>query len=96
MKKILITISAIILICIVFIIIESIRLENGKEPLIIIGECDKTLYAKDSYITDCKSIGFSLKREYAKGGMTKENNKYIETKREFYLFNKYLMWGWTS
>ncbi len=88
MKKFLkftgITIVSIILIYVLFIVEESIRLSNNAvaKPLIVFEEY------KTREITIYKSIGFTLKND--------ECNKGLCGGQEFWLFDKFLIWGWIS
>lgn len=105
MKKILkiifIVIMSLLLIYGVFILEESHRLKKeGTTPLIITGGvCNNDNIEKDAhgYIIDCKGLGYRIKREYLLGGMA--GNDYTEyrlIKEEFWLFDKYLLWGFVS
>ena len=102
LKIIGIIIVSIILIYVLFITEESIRLKNkgGREPLIILGGyCwgDKLERTERSYKTDCKGLGYSLKREYVLSDKSSEDLKmYYLIHEEFWLFDKFLLWGWVS
>lgn len=107
MKKVfkitLIVFITIICIYALFLTEESIRLKNGgKAPVIILrdsGYCDgdKTEHTEMRYTTNCKGIGYRIEREYLFGGQTNETDKgYVLIKEEFWLFDKFLLWGWIS
>jgi len=71
-----------------FIMEESIRLSNdtNSKPLIIISQ------TKNTYQDTYKSIGFKLINKYGKD--EKENLFCIG--QEFWLWNKFMLWGWIS
>ena len=104
MKR-LITIVGIVLIALIifyslFIIEESIRLkEDGEYPLIILdgGYCNKKGKIKKTtygYETDCKGLGYNIIREYT--SKEKDSDIYYIIREEFWLFDKFLLWGWVS
>ena len=82
-----------------FLTEESIRIEKGGEPLIILnGTCEINEMPYDNgYETICRSLGFKLKRRYAYEFTPASDvrRSYI-IKEEFWLFNKFLIWGWIS
>ena len=104
-KAILIIIGVIVFGYVAFICEESIRLRNNSEaqPLIVL---DKVFCSKDHWVCygsdreykeNYISLGFSLKREYIlEPDATKENHKYHLAGEEFWLFGKFLIWGWIS
>ncbi len=104
MKKIFailgIVISSLLVIYILFVAEESIRLKRGgQRPLIVIsGTCDgDKIEHTGNYETDCQSLGFSIKREYVLDEKSSDDNKmYKLISEEFWLFDKYLVWGWIS
>ena len=95
-----IIILSILGIYILFVTEEAIRLKSdGQYPLVILdgGYCEKTdkiQYTENGYKTNCKGLGYSIKREY----IPKEESSdiYYLIKEEFWLFDKYLLWGWIS
>ncbi len=106
MKRIVKTIGIIILaICLIltiFIVEESLRIENhpGVKPLIIT-EIDAYVSADtspDRYSETYKSIGFSVKYDYLKDKRDDDSDliRYYTIKGEFKLFNKYTIWQWIS
>ncbi len=103
MKKIIkiisIIIISIILVYTLFVTEESIRLQKGgNTPLIILnGTCDDNLMYNDIYETSCQSIGFSIKRQYVyEPSPASDVRFYHIIKEEFWLFDKFLIWGWIS
>ena len=82
----------------IYIVVESVRLRNGEsEPLIVMGgtcDGDKTKY-KEDYETDCEGIGFSIRRKYVLDTTTKEKTFHL-IQEEFWLFDKFMLWGWIS
>ena len=95
-----IVLSSLVVVYIFFVSEESIRLKRGGEhPLIITGgtcDGDKTEHT-GSYKTDCHSLGFRLEREYVLDEKSSDDNKmYKLVREEFWLFEKYLVWGWVS
>ena len=108
MKKVIKIIATIIIsiICIytLFITEESFRLKHGgKHPIIILdGTCDgdKTIHTESKYINNCKGIGYRIKREYILGGIagyaSEDKKEYKLVSEEFWLFDKFLIWGWIS
>ena len=99
--KIIITIIiSIILIYTLFVTEESIRLKKEeRKPLIILnGTCDINEMPYDNYFEiTCRSIGFKIKRRYEYEARAESDVRigYI-TKAEFWLFDKFLIWGWIS
>ena len=83
-KVIGILILSVALLYILFIVEESIRLSNNfkEEPLIVLEEY------KFGETTTYKSLGFTLKNN--------ECNKGLCGGQEFWLFDKFLIWGWIS
>ncbi len=105
LKKILIVICSIILVYFAFIFEESIRLKNDTEskPLIILDKvfCDKEdaiCYGNDlEYKEEYISLGFNYIQRYALDEQASEDNlSYHIVAEEFWLFNKFLIWGWIS
>jgi len=108
MKKVIkiisIIIISILLIYILFVTKESIRLKHGgRQPLIILdGTCDgdKTAHTESKYINNCKGIGYRIQREYILGGIagyaSEDKKEYRLVREEFWLFDKFLIWGWIS
>lgn len=106
MKKVLrkfgIIIISILGIYILFIVEESIRLKrDGQYPLVILdgGYCEKTdkiQYTENGYKSNCKGLGYSIEREYLLGGQAHDSDTYFLIKEEFWLFDKYLLWGWIA
>ena len=92
MKKhfnhIILIILILILLYTIFILEESIRLSNATnaKPLIIVSETNNT------YKTTYSSIGFKLVNKYGKN--TEE--KLFCLGQEFWLFDKFMIWGWIS
>lgn len=83
---------------ILFVAIESVRLQNGGlHPVIILGgTCDgdkKEHYT--NYETDCKGLGYSIRREYVLRKV-EEKSEFVLVREEFWLFGKYVLWGWVS
>ena len=102
-KILLIIFIAVLFLYAIFIAEESIRLKNGGiNPIIIVGkdshcDSDKIKHLEESYETSCKGIGYRIKREYILDEKSSEDNRiYIKIKEEFWLFDKYLLWGWVS
>ena len=102
-KKLLIIFITVLFLYAIYIVEENIRLKNGgRNPLIIVGKdshCDgdKMEHLEKKYKTDCKGIGYRIKREYILDEKSSEDNRiYIKIKEEFWLFDKYLLWGWIS
>ncbi len=104
MKKVakifIITILTILSIYVLFVAEESIRLQNGgKSPIIILdGTCDgDKMEHLSNYETNCHSIGFRIKRKYVLNNNSSEDNRMFNLiQEEFWLFDKYLIWGWIS
>ena len=102
-KAILIILGILLIGYIMFMVEESVRLQNDykAEPLIVI---DKVMCSKDSYACYGKngeyeekytSLGFVLKRSYVLDEYaTAESHSYHIVSSEFWLFNKYMLWGW--
>ena len=82
----------IVLIYTLFIIEESVRLLNNSlaEPLIILDES----YSGDIGDVIYKSLGFTLKTDYAK--FNDSNDIVYPISQEFWLFDTFLIWGWIS
>ena len=106
MKKIILRIIIIILISyFIFLAEESIRLYNNSKsiPLVVL---DKKLCSKDSivcydykneYEEEYLSLGFKLKKVYYLDSKSSQDNlMYYLVKEEFYLLNKFMLWGWIS
>lgn len=98
-----IIIISILGIYILFIIEESIRLKrDGQYPLVILdgGYCEKTdkiLYTEKGYKSNCIGLGYSIEREYLLGGQVDDSDiGYALIKEEFWLLDKYLLWGWVA
>ena len=101
MKFIFKLIFVIIALFITFIVEEAFRLkvEPKAKPLIIM---DKTKYCveciKPDEILEAEyvSIGYKVRATYKLEEKTKDNLKSIKViKKEFLLFNKYKLWGWS-
>lgn len=82
----------IVLIYTLFIIEESVRLSNNSlaEPLIILDES----YSGDIGDVTYRSLGFTLKTDYAK--FNDSNDRVYPISQEFWLFDIFLIWGWIS
>ena len=82
----------IVLIYILFIVEESVRLSNNSlsEPLIILEEN----YSGNIGDVTYKSLGFTLKVNYAK--FNDSDDIVYPVSQEFWLFDKFLIWGWIS
>ena len=99
-KIVLLVILGIILLYAIFIAEESFRLsKDGEYPLIILNDkyCNKTGGLKETgtgYIVDCEGLGYRIKREYA--NMEHGSDVYFIISEEFWLFDKFLLWGWIS
>lgn len=82
----------------IYIVVESVRLRNGESlPLIVTGgtcDGDKTEHIED-YETDCEGIGFSIRRKYVLDTSTKDKTFNL-IQEEFWLFDKFMLWGWIS
>ena len=101
-KIILIILAAIVIVFSIFILEESIRLKNNDNalPLIV---TDKT-----KYCVSCIEIGEEIEMEYYSIGYKVKINYYKSEKshndlvfigvsgKEFYLFNKFMLWSWIS
>lgn len=92
LKKVGIVAILIILMYALFVTEESIRLSKNSlaEPLIVLekshsGNLDDVTY---------KSLGFTLKTEFAK--VNDSNDEIYPISQEFWLFDKFLIWGWIS
>lgn len=87
-KLILSIIIIIILTYTLFIFEESIRLSNNThaKPLVIISETKNTY--KDTY----SSVGFKLVNKYR----IDEKENFFCIGQEFWLFDKFMLWGWIS
>ena len=103
LKIIGIVIVSILGIYILFVTEECIRLKNGGQvPLFILRDsqyCDgnKMEYMEDRYTSNCKGIGYRIERQYVLDEKSSEDNKiYKPIKEEFWLFDKFLIWGWIS
>ena len=91
MKKVLkifgIIILTIIILYTLFIAEEVIRLsESLQEPLIVLEETNT--YDSVTY----KSLGYTLNRKY----YCKSDDLCIVNDVEFWLFDKFIIWGWSS
>ena len=98
-KIIIIILASIIFIYALFITEESIRIEKGGEPLIILnGTCNHNeIPLTNNYETTCQSIGFKIKRRYAyEFTPASDVRTFYLVKEEFWLFDKFLIWGWIS
>lgn len=82
----------IIMIYAFFIIEESVRLSNDSlaEPLIVFEKSNSSDIGDITY----KSLGFTLITEYAK--FNDSNDRVYPISQEFWLFDKFLVWGWIS
>ena len=83
-----------------YIFEESNRLKDGNgKPIIIVGgtcEVDDSKQFSD-YETDCKALGYSIKRSYVLDIDSIEDNRhFILVSEEFWLFDRILLWGWIS
>jgi hypothetical protein len=99
LKIIGITLLSLIIIYALFITEESIRLKKeGEKPLIILGgTCEKLETTEKSYKTNCKGLGYSLKKEYLLGGQIgDESIGHVPVSEEFLLFDHILIWGWIA
>ena len=99
LKIIGIILLSLIIIYALFITEESIRLKkDGEKPLIILGgTCDKLETTEKSYKTDCKGLGYSIKKEYLLGGQVgDESIGHVPISGEFLLFGKFIIWGWIA
>ena len=103
MKLLLKFILALAIIYALFVAEECFRIkESRQDPIYILDssdECDSDNvdHTEKSYTTNCKGLGYSIKREYTLGGQTGEEEKgYILTQEEFWLFDEFLLWGWIS
>lgn len=76
----------------IFIVEESIRLSNNTlaEPLIIFEESYSGNIGDVAY----KSLGFTFKVDYA--NFSNSNDQVYPISQEFWLFDKFLIWGWIS
>lgn len=76
---------------IIFVTEESIRLSNDikAKPLIVL---EKSII---NNATTYKSIGFKLTNRYGKA-QTEEIKNIVCIGREFWLFDKILVWGWIN
>ena len=83
---------SIILMYALFIVEESIRLSKNSlaEPLIVFEKSHSGNLGDVTY----RSLGFTLKTEYAK--VNSSNDDIYPVSQEFWLFNKFLIWGWVS
>ena len=82
----------VVLIYTLFIVEESIRLSNNplSAPLIIFEES----YSGNVGDVTYKSLGFTLKIDYAK--FTDSSDMVYPVAEEFWLFDRFLIWGWIS
>ena len=97
-KLIVILVVSLLTIYILFLTEESIRLQKGGEPLIILNEpCDNTQISNFSYETTCHSIGFKIKKRYTYEPRPESDVRIVYlVEEEFWLFDKFLIWGWVS
>lgn len=86
-----------------FLAEESIRIKYSRQdPIYIIkssGECDseEVEHTEKSYQTSCKGLGYRIDREYLLGGEVDDESKgYVLVKEEFWIFDKFMLWGWIS
>ena len=87
LKKVGNIIFLIIILYILFIAEEIIRLSDSlQEPLIVLEEINT--YDGVTY----KSFGYTLNRNF----YCKSDDLCIVNEVEFWLFDKYLIWGWIS
>ena len=99
-KVIGIVLIIIVLIYALFIIEESIRLKkDGEYPLIITNSkyCNKNgniNSISSNYEIKCNGLGYSIIREYSPREESSDIYYYI--RGEFWLFDKYLLWGWIT
>ena len=97
-KIIVIILLTIAILYALFITEESFRLKkDGEYPLIILnnGYCNKNGKVKNTqagYEIKCNGLGYSIIREYSP--KEESSDVYFEIKAEFWLFDKYLLWGW--
>ena len=81
-----------ILIYTLFIVEESIRLSNNSlaVPLIVFEES----YSDDDNNVIYESIGFTLTTKFA--NFSGSTDMVYPIAQEFWLFDKFLIWGWIS
>jgi len=82
----------IIMVYSLFVVEESVRIENNMsaKPLIVLNEKDD--YDKFTY----NSIGFKLTNRYSFDEMNYDGGKQVIVGQELWLFNTFLLWGWIS
>lgn len=100
LKILLIIIFSIILIFAIYICEESIRLRKVQtaKPLIITDQtkyCVECINVGEEIEMEYYSIGYKVKIRYYKSEKSHGDLVFIGILgKEFYLFNRYLIWGW--
>ena len=101
-KIFLIVLSAIVSVFLIFIIDESIRLKNNDNalPLIVTDEtkyCVSCINIGEEIEKEYYSIGYKVKVKYYKSEKSHDDLVIIGVSgKEFYLFNKFMLWAWIS
>ena len=99
-KKIIIICISIVCIYALFITEESIRFKKDSYalPLIVLNKIDKCIDCVslgEEVEVEYKSIGFKTKLKYTLSPQSHDDLRFVSViGKEFYLFNKILLWGW--
>ena len=98
-KIIILIIVSIVCLYALFLTEESIRIEKGGDPLIVLNDtCNiNEMPYNNSYEETCHSLGFKIKKRYVYDFRPESDVRIAHIiEEEFWLFNKFLIWSWIS